>query len=115
MQRKVTTMLFIAAIVALVLSSGYPSLAQASGTQTPKRLRSSDQPAVFDDTQWSPDDDMQMLKRDLKSQKKQIVAANMNLTDPEAEKFWPVYDQYSADLAKINDARAALIKEYLQT
>src|SRR5713226_5946689 len=115
MQRKVTTMLFIAVIVALVLSSGYPSLAQASGMQTPKRLRSSDRPGVFDDAQWSPDDDIQMLKRDLKSQKKQIVAANMNLTDPEAEKFWPVYDQYSADLAKINDARAALIKEYLQT
>ena len=39
----------------------------------------------------------------------------MNLTDVEAEKFWPVYDQYSAELARINDARAALIKEYLQT
>ena len=89
MQRKVTTMLFIAAIVALVLSSGYPSLAQASGMQTPKRLRSSDRPAVFDDAQWSPDDDLQMLKKDLKSQKKQIVAANMNFTDAEAENFGP--------------------------
>src|SRR5216683_251535 len=113
MQRKVTTMLFIAVIVALVLSSGYPSLAQASGMQTPKRLRSSDRPGVFDDAQWSPDDDMQMLKRDLKSQKKQIVAANMNLTDPEAEKFWPVYDRYAADLANIYDTKLALVEEYV--
>jgi ribosome-binding ATPase YchF (GTP1/OBG family) len=114
MQRKVTTMLFIAAIVALVLSSVYPSLAQASGMQTPKRLGSSDRPAVFDDAQWSPDDDMQMLKKDLKSQKKQIVAANMNFTDAEAEKFWPVYDRYAADLANIYDTKLALVEEYVE-
>src|SRR5260370_15233029 len=115
MQRKVTTMLFIAVIVALILSSGYPSLAQASGMQTPKRLRSSDRPGVFDDAQWSPDDDMQMLKRDLKSQKKQIVAANMNLTDPEAEKFWPVYGRYAAELGNIYDTKLALVKAYFET
>src|SRR6266852_5069893 len=108
MQRKVTTMLFIAAIVALVLSSGYPSLAQASG------MRSSDRPGVFDDAQWSPDDDIQMLKQDLKSQKKQIVAANMNFTDAEAEKFWPMYDRYAADLANIYDTKLALIQEYVE-
>ena len=39
----------------------------------------------------------------------------MNLTDAEAEKFWPVYDRYAADLAKINDQKAALINEYWQT
>jgi hypothetical protein len=115
MQRKLARMFFIGAIVALVLSSGYRSLAQASGMQTPKRLRSPDQPAVLDDAQWSPDDDMQMLKKDLKSQKKQIVAANMNLTDAEAEKFWPVYDRYAADLGKIYDIKLALVQEYFES
>jgi len=38
----------------------------------------------------------------------------MSLTDAEAVKFWPVYDQYAADLAKINDTKAALIKDYLK-
>src|SRR6266581_2554889 len=114
MKRKVTTMLFIAVIVALVLSSGYPSLAQASGSQSSRRLRSSDRPAVFDDAQWSADDDMQLLKKDLKSQKKQIVAANMNLTDAEAEKFWPIYDQYAAELGKIYDTKLALVEEYVE-
>src|SRR5437588_650437 len=101
MQVKVAKMLFVASIVALVLSSAYQCLAQASGVQTSRHLSSSDRPAVFDDAQWSADDDMQLLKKDLKSQKKQIVAANMNLTDAEAEKFWPVYDQYAAGLGKI--------------
>jgi hypothetical protein len=38
----------------------------------------------------------------------------MKLTDTEAEKFWPTYDQYVTELVKINDAKYALIKEYLQ-
>ena len=61
-----------------------------------------------------PDQDIQLLKKGLRSQEKQIVAANMILTDAEAEKFWPVYDRYAQDLAKINDTKVALINEYAQ-
>jgi len=70
--------------------------------------------AVYDDTQWSPDQDIQLLKSNIRSQKKQIVAANMVLTDAEAEKFWPVYDRYATDLAKIYDTKIALLQEYLE-
>jgi hypothetical protein len=58
------------------------------------------------------DQDLQLLRKDLRSMKKQLVAANMQLTDAEAEKFWPIYDQYSAETAKNYDARYALIKDY---
>jgi hypothetical protein len=34
------------------------------------------------------------------------------LTEAEATKFWPVYDQYAAEMAKHNDEFYALIKEY---
>ena len=60
------------------------------------------------------DKDVQLLRQDVRSQKKQIVAANMQLTDAEAEKFWPVYDQYTADMKKLGDTRVALIKQYAQ-
>jgi hypothetical protein len=60
------------------------------------------------------DRDIQLLRQDVRSQKKQIVAANMQLTDAEAEKFWPVYDQYTADMKKLGDTRVALIKQYAQ-
>jgi hypothetical protein len=53
-----------------------------------------------------------LLLKDIRSIKKQLIAANLTLTDSEATKFWPVYEQYSAEFAKINDARAALVKEY---
>ena len=55
-----------------------------------------------------------LLLKDIRSIKKQVIAANLTLTDSEATKFWPLYEQYSADFAKINDTRAALVKEYSQ-
>jgi hypothetical protein len=61
------------------------------------------------------DADIQLMREDIRSQKKQIVAANLQLTDAEAVKFWPVYDAYTQEVIKINDQRYALIKEYAQT
>jgi hypothetical protein len=53
-----------------------------------------------------------LLRKDIRSIKKQLIAANLTLTDTEATKFWQVYEQYSADMGKINDTRMAIIKEY---
>ena len=36
----------------------------------------------------------------------------MLLSATDAAKFWPIYDQYTADTIKVNDQRYALIKEY---
>jgi hypothetical protein len=66
-------------------------------------------------TKESADDlEIKLLRKDLRSQKKQIVAANIQLTETEALKFWPVYDDYTVETIKINDTRVALIKEYAQ-
>jgi Spy/CpxP family protein refolding chaperone len=56
--------------------------------------------------------DIQLLRSDIRSAKKQIIAENMKLTDAQAEKFWPVYDAYTQETTKLGDARFALIKEY---
>ena len=64
--------------------------------------------------QGSIDQDVDLLRKDVRSQKKQLIAANLQLTDAESEKFWPVYDQYTAELVKINDAKYAAVKEYVQ-
>jgi len=58
------------------------------------------------------DKDIEMLRQDLRSQRKQIVAQNMDLTADEATKFWPIFDQYRKEAIKPNDDRWALIKEY---
>jgi hypothetical protein len=58
------------------------------------------------------DKDVDLLRQDIRSHKKQLVAANMSLTPDAATKFWPLYDQYTAELVKINDSKYALLKEY---
>jgi hypothetical protein len=68
-----------------------------------------------DDFQAITDEDIQMMRKDIRSQRKQIIAANLKLTDAEAEKFWPVYEQYISDLVKINGTKYALIKQHVQT
>ena len=56
--------------------------------------------------------DVLLLRRDLRSDKKQLIALNLPLTETEATKFWPVYDQYAAEMAKHNDEFYTLIKNY---
>lgn len=64
--------------------------------------------------QASLDSDVALLRQDIQSEKKQIIAANLELTDTEATKFWPVYDQYNAELTELGNQKYALIKEYAQ-
>jgi hypothetical protein len=58
------------------------------------------------------DQDLNLLRQDLRSKRKQLIAANLRLTDTEATKFWPVYDQYVSELIAINDKKFGLIQEY---
>jgi hypothetical protein len=58
--------------------------------------------------------DIKLLREDIRSEKR-LVAANMPLTDTEATKFCPIYDQYAAEVSKLGDTRVALIKEYAQS
>jgi Spy/CpxP family protein refolding chaperone len=58
--------------------------------------------------------DLDLLRKDIRSQKKQLVAQNLKLTDTEATKFWPIYDQYTAELVKINDKKYKAIQDYAQ-
>ena len=58
------------------------------------------------------DQQLALLRKDIRSIKKQLIATNLTLTDNEATKFWPLYEQYSVDYGKVNQTRAAIIKEY---
>ena len=58
------------------------------------------------------DQDLDLLRKDIRSQRKQLIAANLTLTEDEATKFWPVYDQYVSELISINDRKFAVIQEY---
>jgi|SRR5580765_500282 Spy/CpxP family protein refolding chaperone len=72
------------------------------------------QATASDDSQGANEQYVKLLRQDVRSQKKQLIAANLKLTDAEATKFWPVYEQYSAEMTKIGDQKYELIKEYGQ-
>ena len=55
---------------------------------------------------------IKLLRQDVRSQKAKLMGAVMQLDADDAAKFWPIYKEYEADLAKVNDLRVANILEY---
>jgi hypothetical protein len=98
---KQKTLVLLALLGAMALTSE-PIFAQAAGSASGASASST----------ASLDQDIKMLRADVQSSRKTITAENMNLTADESTKFWPIYDQYAAEVAKIGDARVALIKDY---
>jgi hypothetical protein len=56
-----------------------------------------------------------LLRKDIRQQKAEIMGAVMLLSAEDAAKFWPIYNKYDADLTKLNDQRIENIKEYART
>jgi hypothetical protein len=50
-----------------------------------------------------PADNWNILRDKLKADKKLVVADNLELTQTEADAFWPVYGAYQAELARLNE------------
>ena len=96
-------LLAVLALSGVVMAAYQPASAQNAAAQ----------PAA--NSQAALDQNIELMRKDIRSQKKQIVAANVPLTDSEAQAFWPVYDQYTAELTKLGDQKYALIKEYAQS
>ena len=64
------------------------------------------------DTGVDVEKDLALLRRDIRADKKKLIAANLPLTADEATKFWPVYDEYTGAMSKVYDEFYAVIKEY---
>ena len=92
------------AFAGTLLFTGSAAFAQAGS--------SASQGASAANSQAAMDQDVQLLRQDLRSKKKQLIAANLSLTDAEATKFWPLYDQYTNELVQINNDKYAIIKDY---
>ena len=91
-------------LLALLIVGSWLLSGTAARAQTPAQKESA--------THVISDQDMDLLRKDLRSKRKQLIAANLVLTDTEAAKFWPVYDHYIVELITINDRKFGLIQEY---
>jgi|SRR5215469_799168 len=92
-------------LVAMVLIGGSCILSGAA-------VRAQTTEAEKSTTHVISDEDLSLLRKDLRSLRKKLIAENLKLTETDAAKFWPVYDQYIAELIAINDKKFGLIQEY---
>jgi hypothetical protein len=104
MSRQIQSLSLLATSVLLIL----PISLAAQATTTP----ASQPTASTTEPTGATDQDIQMLRENIRAKRKQIVAANISLTTDEAKRFWPLFDQYTAEVRKINDKRWTMMKEY---
>jgi Spy/CpxP family protein refolding chaperone len=93
--------------LAVALLLGASAVPAAAHAQTAAPLATSNKPMTAAD--------LEALRAELRSSKKQVTAATLTLTDAEATRFWPVYDQYARELTAIKNGQYQLIAEYVNT
>jgi len=69
-------------------------------------------PSAGSDAGSGGDTNMEIFMQKIKADKKLLVASNMDLSEAEAKKFWPLYDAYQKDLEQINQRLGMTIKGY---
>jgi Spy/CpxP family protein refolding chaperone len=113
-------MMAVMLVAGICLSSGGAAMAgTSSGAATETKAAAqtqatgSGQASAAD--QKATAQDIELMRKDIRSMRKQLVAANLKLTDAEATKFWPVYDQYIAELVQINHTKYELLQEYFNS
>jgi hypothetical protein len=107
--------LLAAFLAGIVVATAWNGRTASAGTNTPSTLRQSQQVVVERIiTPTVTDADIALLRQDLRAKKMQVVGENMSLSDPEAEKFWPIYNHYVKELTTINDQKYALLKQYAE-
>jgi soluble lytic murein transglycosylase-like protein len=103
---------FVVVLIAFSIASlRVRAAAQDQQAEAPVAAKPSQSP----DVRPISDQDIQMLREDIRAQRKQLIAANMKLSPAQAEKFWPIYDQYITELVANNNKKYALIKQFVQS
>jgi hypothetical protein len=62
--------------------------------------------------QQSIESTIELIRSDLKTEKKAIIEKVMQFTEKEATQFWPFYREYNLELSKLGDKRIAILKDY---
>ncbi len=57
-------------------------------------------------------DYIEALRQDVRTNKRDLISWNMELTTKESAAFWPVYRKYEYDLSSVNNEMVSLVTEY---
>ena len=54
-----------------------------------------------------------ILKKDIQAEAKILFGENLEMTADQAEVFWPLYDEYAAELLELSNERLNIISSYM--
>src|SRR5271166_1087045 len=60
------------------------------------------------------DSTIAVARANMQADRTTLITAGMNFNDNDGEAFWPIYRQYQYERSKLDDRRAAVIKQYTQ-
>lgn len=55
---------------------------------------------------------IELMRTNLRAQKKQILSQSMGLDEAQAKVFWPIYNDYEHDLSKLTDRGVDIVMDY---
>src|SRR5687768_10825004 len=58
---------------------------------------------------------VELVRKDVRTEKALILAQNIDFTNDEAVDFWPLYTEYETELSKWYDQRFGLLKGYFES
>jgi Spy/CpxP family protein refolding chaperone len=64
--------------------------------------------------QDKPADNMEILREKIRADKRLFIAQNLQLTESQAQAFWPVYDEYQKGLGSLAKRSGELIEAYAE-
>ena len=98
-------------ISVLQLASVLPTVRGQSKTEdAPSKVSTAQDPKELNLQEY-----IELLRKDVRQQKAEIMGAVMVLSAGDAAKFWPIYSEYDAELTKLNNKRVENIKEYARS
>jgi len=77
-------------------------------------VRAEEPAAAVESEDAAAEAELELLVNAIQANRAAMVAANLDLTEAEAEAFWPVYARYHTETNSNGDRLAALIKRYTE-
>jgi len=95
-----------------VLTSGLSAQAKPAAKPAQPAAKPAAQPAGQQPDMAKAKREMDSVRVVVRTNRKKVVAAGLDLTTEENQKFWPVYSEYRDSVAKVGDRLSALIMDY---
>ena len=66
------------------------------------------------DQQPNIDSTIAVVRANMQADRTTLITTGMNFSDKDGAAFWPIYREYQHERSRLDDRRAAVIKEYTQ-